>query len=135
MNTLYEQQGVHLGPTRPYAAADFHGKRAIDLAERGVLVAPPQVARGGFVTKFNNPCRIMMSGWALNPGSQYRYGVDHALPLSDHADFDELLELIDRVRPKKVYTHHGFRDFPGQLQQRGIDAVLARPDNQLMLFS
>ena len=134
MNSIYEQHGVHLGPTRPYAAADFHGKRAIDLAERGVLVAPPQVARSGFVTKFEQPCRIMMSGWALNKGAQYRYGVDHALPLSDHADFDELLELVDRVRPKKVYTHHGFRDFPAHLQRRGINAVLARPDDQLLLF-
>ena len=134
MNALYEQHGVPLGVTRPYAAADFHGKKAIDLAERGVLVAPPQVARSGFVTKFDHPCRIMMSGWALNNGAQFRYGVDHALPLSDHADFDELLELIDRVRPKKVYTHHGFRDFPDHLRRRGIDAELAKPDAQLMLF-
>ena len=95
MNALYEQHGAHVGPTRPYAAADFHGKNAVDLAERGVLVAPPQVARSGFTTKFERSCKIMMSGWALNKGAQYRYGVDHALPLSDHADFDELLELIE----------------------------------------
>ena len=134
MNGLYEEQGVPIGATRPYAAADFHGKKAIDLAERGVLVAPPQVARSGFSTKFDKSCRIMMSGWAFSKGAPYRYGVDHVLPLSDHADFDELLELVDRVRPRKVYTHHGFRDFPGHLQKRGIDAELAKPDGQLMLF-
>ncbi len=135
LNALYERQGVPLGKSRAYVAADFHGKRALDLADRGVLVAPPQVARTGFVTKFDNPCRIMMSGWALRKGAIYSYGVDHALPLSDHADFDELLELIDRVRPRKVYTHHGFRDFPDHLRQRGIDAELARPDAQLRLFA
>jgi Cft2 family RNA processing exonuclease len=134
INALYEQQGTQVGPTRPYAAADFHGKRAMDLAERGVLVAPPQVARSGFVTRFDNPCRIMMSGWALRGGAQYAYGVDHALPLSDHADFDELLELIERVSPRKIYTHHGFREFADLLRGRGLDAELARPDAQLRLF-
>ena len=134
MNAVYEQQGVPLGVTRPYVAADFHGKKAIDLAERGVLVGPPQVARSGFVTKFDNPVRIMMSGWALRKGAIYSYGVDHALPLSDHADFDELLELIDRVHPKKIYTHHGFKDFPELLRRRGLDADLAKPDGQMLLF-
>ena len=134
MNDLYERQGTHVGATRPYAAADFHGRKAVDLAERGVLVAPPQVARTAFVTKFERSCRIMMSGWALGKGAQYRYGVDHALPLSDHADFDELLELIDRVHPRKIYTHHGFREFADLLRGRGLDADLAKPDDQLLLF-
>ena len=134
MNGLYERLGVPLGTTRAYAAADFHGKRAVDLAERGVLVAPPQVARSGFVTKFDKPVRIMMSGWALRPGAIYSYGVDHALPLSDHADFDELLELVERVRPRKVYTHHGFPAFADLLRDRGHDAELAKPDGQLRLF-
>jgi Cft2 family RNA processing exonuclease len=134
MNGLHARLGVDVGPTRPYAAADFHGKRALDLAERGVLVAPPQVARSAFVTRFDNPCRIMMSGWALSPGAQYRYRVDHVLPLSDHADFDELLELIDRVRPSRIYTQHGFADFPEHLRHRGLRAELAKPDPQLSLF-
>jgi putative mRNA 3-end processing factor len=134
INALYEQLGTPVGPTRPYAATDFHGKRALDLAERGVLVAPPQVARTGFVSKFDNPCRIMMSGWAMRKGAIYSYCVDHALPLSDHADFDELLELIDRVRPRKVYTHHGFKEFAQRLRDRGVDAELAQPEAQLRLF-
>jgi Cft2 family RNA processing exonuclease len=64
----------------------------------------------------------------------YRYGVEHALPLSDHADFDELLELIERVQPKKIYSHHGYREFADFLRGKGFDAELARPDKQLMLF-
>jgi Cft2 family RNA processing exonuclease len=67
--------------------------------------------------------------------AQYRYGVDHALPLSDHADFDELLELVERVHPKKIYTHHGYRAFADILRDRGHDAEPAEPDKQLMLFN
>jgi Cft2 family RNA processing exonuclease len=64
----------------------------------------------------------------------YRYGVDHALPLSDHADFDELLELIERVRPRKIYTHHGYREFAETLRGKGLDATCAKTDAQLTLF-
>ena len=131
---VYERLGVKLGPYRRYNAWDFHGPRALPLEERGVLVAPPNVARGGFVTRFENPCRIVLTGWAMLKNAQYRYGVDHALPLSDHADFTELMELVERVRPKKVYSHHGYKEFADILRAKGYDAELARPDAQLQLF-
>lgn len=133
-NRIYEELGVKLGPYRRYNAWDFHGPRALPLEERGVLVAPPNVARSGFVTRFDDPCRIVLTGWAMLKNASYRYGVDHALPLSDHADFDELLELVERVRPRKIYSHHGYREFADILRARGHDAELARPDDQLRLF-
>jgi Cft2 family RNA processing exonuclease len=134
LSDLYESHGVHLGARRKYAAADFRGKVELDLLERGVLVAPPQVARSYFSQQFERSMTIMLSGWALLKGAEYRYGVDHVLPISDHCDFDELLELIDRVRPKKVLSLHGFKEFPDTLRARGIDADLAKPDPQMKLF-
>ncbi len=134
LNQIHDRLGVHLGAYRRYAAADFHGPDALELSERGALIAPPNVARSAFVAKFKNPLRIMLSGWSLLKGAVYRYGVDHVLPLSDHADFDELMELIERVRPKKIFTHHGFREFADILKSKGLDATVARPDDQLMLF-
>jgi Cft2 family RNA processing exonuclease len=133
-NQAYERLGVPLGAYRKYAAEDFHGPAALDLRERGVLVAPPQVARSGFVTRFEKPCRVMMSGWGLMKNAIYRYGVDHALPLSDHADFDELLELVERVGPRKIYTVHGYREFAETLRRKGLDAQCAVKDPQLNLF-
>jgi Cft2 family RNA processing exonuclease len=133
-NQIHEELGVRLGDYRRYLAEDFHGAAALDLRERGVLVAPPQVARSAFVTRFENPCRIIMTGWAMMKNAIYRFGVDHALPLSDHADFDELLELIERVRPRKIFTHHGYREFADTLQRMGLDAACAKADPQIMLF-
>ncbi len=131
---IYEQQSVSLGPFRRYRREDFHGPAQLDLAERGVLIAPPRVARTAFVTAIPNPLRIILTGWSMLSGAKFRFGVDHALPLSDHADFDELLELIERVRPRKIFTHHGFPEFVDDLRTRGLDAELARPDPQLCLF-
>src|SRR5688500_10501683 len=136
INGFYEKFGVALGKYRRYRFEDFHGDdtQRIDLRERGVLVAPPYVARTAFVTRFDNPLRIIATGWALLKNAIYRYGVDHAVCISDHADFPELLELIECVRPKKVFTHHGYKEFVEHLRSRGIDAELARPDAQLSLF-
>jgi Cft2 family RNA processing exonuclease len=134
LNKIYEELGVPLGSYRRYAFEDFHGPAALDLRERGVLVAPPRVARTAFVTRFPNPFRVTMTGWALQKNAIYRYGVDCALPFSDHADFDELLELIERVRPKKIYTHHGYREFADTLRRMGLDATCAKKEAQMTLF-
>lgn len=131
---LYHQLGMQTGEVRRYRFEDFHGPDALDLRQRGVLVAPPHVARTAFVTRFENPLRIVMTGWALDPSAKYRYGVEHALPFSDHADFEELLELIERVNPKRVLTLHGFTEFVDHLRARGISAELAKPREQLELF-
>jgi Cft2 family RNA processing exonuclease len=134
LSGIYNELGVDLGPYRRYRYEDFHGKDAIDLDERGVLVAPPHVARSAFVTRFKNPCRIILTGWALLKNAIYRYGVDHALPLSDHADFGELLETVERVNPKKIFTVHGYEEFATHLRDRGYDATALRHHAQLTLF-
>ncbi|MEM6313636.1 MAG: MBL fold metallo-hydrolase RNA specificity domain-containing protein, partial [Planctomycetota bacterium] len=135
LSDLYESFGVPLGHRRTYDRWDFHGKRQLPLEERGVLVAPPNAARGSFTAQFDNPFRVVLTGWSLFPNAIYRYGVDLALPLSDHADYDELLTTIDIVQPKKVYTHHGFKEFADDLRARGIDAKLAKPPAQMELFA
>jgi Cft2 family RNA processing exonuclease len=134
ISAIYERFGVDLGRYQRYLVSDFHGPHAQDLEQRGVLLAPPHVARSAFVTRFKNPLRIMLSGWGLLKDAKYRYGVDHVLPLSDHADFDDLLRTVEIVQPKKVFTHHGYLEFAEHLRARGIDASLARPSPQLLLF-
>lgn len=131
---IYEAHGVSLGRRRRFRIEEFHGPNALSLEERGVIVAPPQVARGEFTQSFDKRLTIMCSGWALLKGASYRYGVDHVLPISDHADFGELLEIVERVRPKKVYSLHGYPEFAEHLAGRGIDAETARPDPQMKLF-
>ena len=135
MSAFYERFGVDLGPIRRYRREDFIGAGALDPEERGVLVAPPGSARGEFTQQLGGrACRIVVTGWALWKSAIYRYGVDHALPLSDHADFDDLLETIRLVNPGVIYTHHGFKDFPDHLARRGIGAKPAKPEAQLSLF-
>ncbi len=138
MSAFYERFGVWLGrpeQLRHYRSEDFSGPSALDLHERGVLVAPPDNARTGFTQQFGtNLCRIVVTGWSMLKNAIWRYGVDHALPLSDHADFNELLELIRIVNPRQIITTHGYAEFPDHLAKLGIQATLARPPAQMTLF-
>jgi DNA ligase-1 len=54
------------------------------------------------------------------------------LPLSDHADYPDLLRFVEAVQPKRVLTLHGFaREFASTLRERGIEAWAVGKDDQL----
>ena len=82
-----------------------------------------------------NPKRTAVAtGWALDPGATYRNGCDAAFPLSDHADFPDLLAFVDLVKPKLVYTLHGFaKEFAETLRNRGVEAWAIGQQNQMNL--
>ena len=76
----------------------------------------------------------MISGWAIDPSAIYRYQVDAAFPLSDHADYTDLVRYVDLVQPKRVLTLHGFAaEFARDLRDRGIEAWALSEQNQLEL--
>ena len=75
-----------------------------------------------------------ITGWAIDPRAIYRYRCDAAFPLSDHADFPDLLRFVELVQPRRVLTLHGFaREFATTLRGRGIEALALGRANQLEL--
>lgn len=69
----------------------------------------------------DNCSRAIATGWAMRykPATAYT-----AFPLSNHADFNQLLSYVEEAKPKRVYTVHGFRDeFGKHVKKRlGISA-------------
>jgi putative mRNA 3-end processing factor len=50
-------------------------------------------------------------------------GLDHAFPLSDHCDFDELVGMVKSSNADKVFTVYGHAtEFAEHLRKMGIDA-------------
>jgi hypothetical protein len=69
----------------------------------------------------------------MHERTQGRLGVDHAVPLSDHADYDELFEAVERVAPKVIYCTHGPVSFVECLRNAGYNAhPLERPVGELV---
>src|SRR3954451_11172124 len=82
----------------------------------------------------NRPTAVL-TGWALDPGAKFRYGCDAAFPLTDHADYPDLIRYVELVKPERVLTLHGFASaFAADLRDRGIEAWALSEENQLELM-
>lgn len=97
-----------------------------------VLLVPPSAARSQAVRRIGARRLAMCTGWALTPGAKFRYQVDEVFPLSDHADYTELLAAVDHVQPSLVLTTHGFAsEFACDLRERGLEAWSLGADDQM----
>ena len=66
---------------------------------------------------------IMLTGWAVSKSAPYMYkGVDLVLPLSDHADFDDLVRLARESGAQRIITMHGAKKFAAHLRELGLNA-------------
>ncbi|MCL4543225.1 MAG: hypothetical protein M1118_01290 [Chloroflexi bacterium] len=115
---IYESSGFSLGTWEPLQE---------NTKSPGPFIVPPAWSRPRLIAllaPFLSQRRyrtIFLSGWALDHEAP-RHQADEALPLSDHADWDELREIVRLVQPQRVCTVHGFREFATYLNNSGIEA-------------
>jgi len=115
-NAVYEKHGTKLGD---YIQLDHN------LKDSSVLIMPPSLVNHNIlqVLQFSLHKKIfsgMATGWS------FRNGFDTLFPLSDHADFGQLLHYVEQAEPKLVVTMHGFeREFASYVQRRL--GIAARP--------
>jgi len=116
VSRVYEACGMPLG----------RYERLRGRAEPGwVVVVPPGTPP---LESVAGEVRIAVTGWAVDQRAKYRLRVDHALPLSDHAGYDDLFTAVEAVAPKKIYCTHGPESFVDRLCEAGHDAhPLGRP--------
>jgi DNA ligase-1 len=125
MTRIYEQLGQSFCKYVRYNRNDVAGK---------VLICPPSANRSPMLEKIPRKRVALISGWAVDPHAVYRYQVDAAFPLSDHADYDDLLRYVELVQPRRVLTLHGFAAaFASDLRARGLEAWALTEENQMEL--
>ena len=125
MTRIYEQLGQSFCKYVRYNPNDVAGK---------VLICPPSANRSRMLEKIPGKRVALISGWAVDPHAMYRYQVDAAFPLSDHADYDDLLRYVELVQPHRVLTLHGFAAaFATDLRGRGLEAWALSEENQMEL--
>jgi len=94
---VYEEFGIRLGDYDTYQRETCEGK---------ILISPASALRSGFADNVKKTRIAYCSGWASNESRQSRLTVDELIPVSDHLDFFELIDLCNRLRPKKVWVTH-----------------------------
>jgi putative mRNA 3-end processing factor len=109
---VYEEAGVELGNWRPYSRKEF-------LSDpEAILLLPPSV----FSRYDRHPgaIRVFATGWKR---PYYRH--DRLLTISDHADWNDLMKVIDASGAKTIFTLHGDGQFlRDHLSGSGKEVVL-----------
>lgn len=113
----YERAGFSFPGWEPYESA-VDADRAFVLVPgmRDIVEASPRDKRIAYV-----------SGWAGLDNARARSGAEELIPYSDHADFGELLELVEGSKARRVDVVHGYTEaFAQILRGRGVDAHAAQ---------
>ena len=95
IHQLYQKQGVDLGKFQHYDRKLFK-QNQIDQ----VYMVPPLTFNS--YGRALGVMRVFASGW-----KNLQYGNDESLYISDHVDWDDILQTIKEVEPQQVWTIHG----------------------------
>ena len=89
-----------------------------------VVIAPPSADGTPWMRRFAPYSVGICSGWMQVRGHQRRRNADEGFALSDHADWNGLLQAVKATGAQKVYVTHGFQAvFSRYLMELGIEAA------------
>jgi putative mRNA 3-end processing factor len=125
ISCIYQECGIDLGDVSLFGGQALVGHAVVTL---------PRSSREFRLPGLGRTVSIAVTGWAKDASAKYRLGVDHALPLSDHADYDQLIETVRRVAPREIYCTHGPHEFGDHLCDLGFNAYPLHPPAQRRLF-
>lgn len=117
LNSAFEESGIEL-PS--YSVIDFTHKSEMQGA---TVIVPPALLDSNVIKKIPNAALAICSGWMQVRGSRRWRSADAGFAISDHADWDGLLQAVKETEAEKVYVTHGFTDvFSKYLNEIGIEA-------------
>ena len=123
MNVAHLDLGVDIPDCKLYQIRE--GSILLDRPP-WIMISPASTGRSAFIKTLRErygAVVIAFTGWAIDRNYKHAMAVDHAFDLSDHCDYNELVDLAKYCNPSKIYTVHGFAsEFAEHLQQLGFDA-------------
>ncbi len=124
---IYEEFGIAFANYESFRPNKIEGK---------VVLVPPYLRGSELIDKIAKKRIGVVMGWAVDKEfAKSVYRADKAFPLSNHADYDELLQFVEIARPKELYLVQGFSvEFARTLQKRGINAKPLEKPSQLKLI-
>jgi putative mRNA 3-end processing factor len=101
LNALYEAHGVKLGPLLPATL------ETTERFEGAIVLAPPDTLGERWSRRFADPLPVFASGWMRVKARARQRRVELPLVISDHADWDELIQTFEELHPEEVWLTHG----------------------------
>lgn len=117
LNGAYRASGITL-PKTTYALAanktEFGGS---------LIIAPTSVRGTSWLNRFGNFSSGYVSGWMRIRGARRQRAVDRGFVLSDHVDWDALIQTIKATGAERIGVTHGYIPVVVRyLREQGMDA-------------
>ena len=110
---VYEQHGFSFPGWEPYDAKVIAAKALVVVPTHGRVLE----------TRGKNIRLAYVSGWAALDNARARSGAEELIPYSDHADYDELVTIVEGSGAAHVDLVHGYTTALAHiLCSRGINA-------------
>lgn len=119
-NNAYKRLGVNLGD---YIRLDHN------LSASDIIIVPPSLVSNNLIQALNFSSHKQIAS-AFATGWNYKSYYDRVFPLSDHADFNQLIQYIEQSKPKLVLTQYGFEKEFASFVKRRLK-IPARPLSEL----
>lgn len=130
INDLHRSFGINIKVAPGHTEAEKNG---LLQKKPWIMIAPSMSGKSQFVNYMKSKydaVTIGFSGWAQSNRFTFARQHDYSIALSDHCDYNELVDLVKQCSPDKVYTVHGFVDeFANDLLRMGFDAQPLREDS------
>jgi len=130
MNMLHQKLGVSLQDGIGHTEAESDGLLS---KKPWMMIAPMMSEKNQFLKDMKSKygaVTIGFSGWAQSSRFPFGRRSDYSIPMSDHCDFNELVDMVVRSGAEQVYTIHGFvEEFAEHLRKIGISAQPLRENS------
>jgi len=92
--------------------------------KNAVIIAPPSAENSTWMKRFTPYAIGYCSGWMQVRGNVRRKNVDGGFIISDHADWNGLLQAVKATEASKVFVTHGYQAaFSRYLNEIGIESA------------
>ncbi len=105
MNNCYKKLGINIVNTEK-----FDKTQNLDKFKGSLILLPPALHKGSYLKKFKNIQTGFASGWMAIRALRKRSGYDKGFVISDHADWEAILNTVKESEAKNVFFHHGDSD-------------------------
>jgi len=93
-------------PIPPTVKADADSKEL--LKGKGIIIAPGSAQNTPWIRKFAPYSLAFASGWMQVRGPRRRRALDQGFVLSDHVDWQGILDTIDASQAQRIGVTHGY---------------------------
>ena len=122
VNAIIRKQGIYLPPTRV-----LHKDVSIKELHKALVISPSSIFATDLISIFDDYVIGAASGWMAHRKTRRNRSVHRGFALSDHADWDGLLQAIQATEAEQILVTHGPGDVLARhLCEMGYDASVLK---------